>query len=78
MSIPLSALMAPKIDPELDLVQGGARVPRYVDEAVRLASVISRKPRQQILADALKAYLPPELLDEAYRNASGGGGERPR
>jgi hypothetical protein len=74
MSIPLAALMAPKLDPELDLVLSGARLPRYVDEALRLAALISRKPRQQIVAEALKAYLPAELLDEAYRAASGGDG----
>ncbi len=73
MSIALAALMSPQVDPELDLVAAGIRLPRYVKEALRLAAVIGRGQEQRIVAEALKAYLPGELLDEAYRAAAGGG-----
>jgi hypothetical protein len=72
MNIPLSALMRPRVDPELDLVAAGIRLPRYVKEALRLASVIDGSPEQRIVAEALKGYLPSGLLDEAYRAAGGG------
>ena len=71
MSIPLSALLAPPVDPELDLVPVNARVPRYVAEALQLAAVISRTGKQGIVAEALKRHLHGELLDEAYRSVSG-------
>jgi hypothetical protein len=73
MSIPLAALMAPpKVDPDLDLVQAGVSIPRYLDEALRATAFLTRRHKQRIVADALKAHLRAELVDEAYRTAAGG------
>jgi hypothetical protein len=74
MSIPLSALLAPPVEPEMDLVPINVRVPRYVAEALRVAALLARgrTGQQGIVAEALKRHLPRELLDEAYRAAGGG------
>jgi hypothetical protein len=73
MNIPLAALLAPRVEPEMDLVPLNVRVPRYVAEALRVTAMLSRdrSGQQGIAAQALKRHLPQELLDEAYRAAGG-------
>lgn len=73
-SIPLSALVAPHtVDPDLDLIGHGVRLPRYLAQALDTVAFLGRRTRQQIVADALRAYLPAEVVAEARRRAAGGG-----
>lgn len=68
-AIPLGALLGSNrpVDPELDPVGIGPQIPRYLANALRLAAFASGVQQKQIVADGLKAVLPAELVDQAYR-----------
>lgn len=71
--VPLSALTnPPPVDPELDLVNLGVRVPRYLAQAVRTQAFLTRRSQQDIVLAALRGEQPlsPELLDECRRSAT--------
>lgn len=62
----LSAMLAgPPLDPMLDLVQLGASVPRHYNEALRLLAHAQRRHKQMLVAEALAAYIGPQLLAKA-------------
>lgn len=72
-TVPLSALTAaPPVDPELDLVNLGVRVPRYLAQAVRTQAFLARHSQQDIVLAALRGEQPlsPELIDECRRSAT--------
>lgn len=73
-AISLAALMAGAPDPEVDLVPATLRLPRYVVNALKLTSQLTRRSQQLLVTDAIKAHLPGELLDQAYLNVA----HRPR
>lgn len=71
ISIPLSALMAGETDPELDTSPLNVKVPKYIIDALALAGslrVYGEKLKQAHVANALRDYLPDELLDQTYAN----------
>ncbi|MEV7264002.1 hypothetical protein AB0N38_10665 [Micromonospora aurantiaca] len=62
----LAAMLAgPPLDPMLDLVQLGAKIPRHYAEALRLLTVAQRRHKQQLVIEALAAYIGPQLLAKA-------------
>lgn len=67
----LDDMIAGPPDPEMDLVPVNVRVPRYVSQALDLAANLTRRRRQEIVADALRDSLPAELLDRTLRKARG-------
>lgn len=75
-AISLAALVDTAPDPELDLVATTLRLPRYVLNALRATSQLSRRSQQNLVTDALKAYLPGELQDQAYLNLTNRPGRR--
>lgn len=80
-NISLAALMGGGIDPERDMVNPGARIPRYVKAAMETVAMLTKNSRtpvdqQTIVTEALKAYLPQEILETAYNNATRGFGNR--
>lgn len=82
MSVQLADMIGNGTDPESDRRPEAYRIPRYVIEAVDLAHRLrifrddkgKPLPKQEIATEALKAMLPPELLDTAYQALYG----RPR
>lgn len=65
-------LIAGRVDPDLDLVTVSFAIPRYLKEALRLTYVTTRRPQQNIVADALRATLPGQYVaacrDKALRD----------
>lgn len=67
-ALSLAALMHGPVDPEQDRGQTGIRLPRYVTDAVRLVAATSRGrlAMQDIVTEAVKAYLPADVLHQAW------------
>jgi hypothetical protein len=92
MTLSVSSLMAPALDPEKDLHNPGWRFPRYFTEAVRLLAFTQRLDQQKVAQELLYAGimgLPPggvlervprellkSLLQEAYAQATNRAGEQ--
>lgn len=89
LSVSLQSMMGGGVDPEQDLHNENARLPRYyknaIDAALRLHLFRHSTPggapgkpfnKQDLARAAWTAILPPELLDEAYRTLYGR--ERPQ
>lgn len=68
----LDGLIADRPDPDMDLVTKSYAIPRYLAEALRLHHVKTRRPHQAIVADALRATLPPALVEACRRRAERG------
>lgn len=71
-TVPLSALTtAPPVDPELDLVNLGVRVPRYLAEAIRTQAFLQRTKQQDVVLAALRGEQPlsADLVNECRRSA---------
>ena len=69
----LTALMHGALDPEQDRAQTGVRLPKYVADAVRVVVATSRGKltMQDVVTEAVKAYLPPEVLRQAWQQHGG-------
>lgn len=73
-SISLANLVGGGVDPDRDLIAAGARVPRYLKAALTLTAQLTRNSRtplkeQDLLREALLAYLPKDIVEQAYDNA---------
>lgn len=68
----LDDLIASRPDPDLDLVTKSYALPRYLTEALRLEHIRTRRPLQAIVADALRAHLPPQVVDACRAKAERG------
>lgn len=66
-------IMHGRADPETDYAQSGVRLPRYVLDAVRVVVATSRGQwnGQRLVTEAVKAFIPPEILVEAWREHGG-------
>jgi hypothetical protein len=73
MAQALDALMYGRVDPEQDRGQTGVRLPRYVTDAVRVLSATSRGrlSMQDVVTEAVKAYLPHDVLYAAWLRHGG-------
>jgi hypothetical protein len=73
MAQALDALMYGRVDPEQDRGQTGVRLPRYVTDAVRVLAATSRGSltMQDIVTEAVKAYLPGDVLYTAWLRHGG-------
>jgi hypothetical protein len=67
----LDDLVAGRPEPELDFVLLNVRVPRYVNEALKLQARLDRRTQQDLVTRALAEWLSPELLGRALRKARG-------
>lgn len=74
-ALTMGDLMHGAPDPEADLTQSGARLPRYVLDAVRAVVATSRGQwtMQRLVTEAVKAFMPPEVLTEAWQRHGGAG-----
>lgn len=72
----LDALLYGRVDPEQDRAQTGVRLPRYVADAVRVVSATSRGTlsMQDVVTNAVKSYLPEEVLHASWVRHGGQGG----
>lgn len=82
-SVPLGAFMAGRPAPDLDLAAAGIRLPRYILDALATQVVLSsnrgrRITKQELVADALRQALAPEIVEEAFRRHGGQPGESDR
>lgn len=73
MAQALDALMYGRVDPEQDRGQTGVRLPRYVSDAVRVLAATSRGrlSMQDVVTEAVKAYLPGDVLYAAWLRHGG-------
>jgi len=69
-TIDLSDLMQGRPDPEVDLVQLGCKVPRYVKQALDAQSRLSGRDQQSLVRDALVAFLDQRHVSVALRKLS--------
>lgn len=69
----MSDVMHGPTNPERDLAQTGVRLPKYVMDAVRSVVVTSRGQwtMQALIAEAVKSFIPPEILHEAWTQHGG-------
>lgn len=52
-TVPLSALVVGRPDPDVDLVSVNHALPRYVVDAIAVTSMLTRRSRKDIVRDAL-------------------------
>lgn len=74
-TVALADLVGGGVDPSRDLVAAGARVPRYLKAALASTASLTKNSRtpmkeQDILTAALLAYLPEDIVKQAWDNAS--------
>jgi hypothetical protein len=64
----LDALLYGRTDPDQDRGQTGVRLPKYVTDAVRVIAATSggRLAMQDVVTEAVKAFLPADVLRAAY------------
>jgi hypothetical protein len=69
----LDALLYGRVNPEQDRSQTGVRLPRYVSDAVRVVAATSRGAlsMQDIVTEAVKAYLPHDVLVASWQRHGG-------
>lgn len=69
----LGALLHGRVDLESDRAQTGVRLPRYVNDAVRATATVSkgRLSMQDIVTNAVKRYVPAEVLRQAWLEHGG-------
>lgn len=75
----LDALLYGRVDPEADRAQTGVRLPRYVADAVRVIAATSRGKlsMQDVVTNAVKAYVPADVLAASWQRHGGQpGGEQ--
>lgn len=80
-SVSLADLVGGGVDPDRDLVAAGARIPRYLKAALTSTAQLTRNSRtplkeQDLLMAALLNYLPQNIVEQAYKNASSNRGFR--
>jgi hypothetical protein len=61
------------VDPEADLAQSGIRFPRYLIDAMRATVATSRGrwDMQKLAREAVKGFLPPDVVAEAWQQHGG-------
>lgn len=77
-ALSIDALLYGRTDPDQDRAQTGVRLPKYVTDTVRAVSVASRGKlsMQDIVTNAVKAYLPDDALRAAWLRHGGDPGDQ--